>query len=143
MILQNHKTHKYNRIGRKVISIICIPCLGFMLYFFYLKYNIGIPCLFHKITGWYCPGCGLTRAIVSLLQFDFYQAFRYNSFGIILLPFLLVYVQYQLICWGFQWKDKLTPHIPKAVTYGLLILVLLYGVLRNLDLFSYLAPTNI
>ena len=28
--------------------------------------NLSFPCLFHLATGYYCPGCGGTRAIASL-----------------------------------------------------------------------------
>lgn len=33
------------------------------------KWNIfGLPCLFHVITGYYCPGCGGRRALDSLFH---------------------------------------------------------------------------
>ncbi|MCI8363878.1 MAG: DUF2752 domain-containing protein [Eubacterium sp.] len=38
------------------------------------------PCLFHRITGLYCPGCGGTRAFTSLLQGDFISCFVYHPF---------------------------------------------------------------
>lgn len=28
----------------------------------------GMPCLFHRFTGLYCPGCGGTRAFLMLLR---------------------------------------------------------------------------
>ena len=39
--------------------------------------NLNFPCLFHLATGYYCPGCGGTRAIASLLhgQVILYTAF--------------------------------------------------------------------
>lgn len=36
------------------------------------------PCLFHQITGYYCPGCGITRAIIALLHGDFAASFWYH-----------------------------------------------------------------
>ena len=28
-----------------------------------------IPCLFHELTGFYCPGCGGTRAVLALVPY--------------------------------------------------------------------------
>lgn len=36
------------------------------------------PCLFHKVTGLYCPGCGGTRAIIAFLHGEFVQSLRYH-----------------------------------------------------------------
>ena len=30
--------------------------------------NYLYPCLFHTVTGYYCPGCGGTRAVCALFQ---------------------------------------------------------------------------
>ena len=40
----------------------------------------GFPCLFHFITGLYCPGCGGTRAVRALLQGDVVKSFCYHPF---------------------------------------------------------------
>ena len=37
-----------------------------------------IPCLFHMITGLYCPGCGGTRAALALLRGQVVKSLLYN-----------------------------------------------------------------
>lgn len=38
-------------------------------------------CPFFFLTGLYCPGCGMTRGGISLLQGDFAMAFSYHPFS--------------------------------------------------------------
>lgn len=38
------------------------------------------PCLLHLLTGYYCPGCGGTRAVASLLRAKPLQSFAYHPF---------------------------------------------------------------
>ena len=33
------------------------------------------PCMFHLLTGWYCPGCGGTRAVYALLRGQWLRSF--------------------------------------------------------------------
>jgi hypothetical protein len=36
------------------------------------------PCIFHALTGYYCPGCGGTRAVNALLRGQLLKAFAYH-----------------------------------------------------------------
>lgn len=38
----------------------------------------GLPCLFHLITGLYCPGCGGTRAVKYLLDGNIGKSIQYH-----------------------------------------------------------------
>ena len=47
----------------------------------------GVPvCLFRAMTGLPCPGCGLTRALSSLIQGHPAAAFSYHPFAFLVLP---------------------------------------------------------
>ena len=124
----------------KRIGIVLI-CIIFIL----IIYSMGIyiPCPIHLITGLHCPGCGITRCIVSILELDFYKAFRYNPLIFILLPFLCSYVIYKLYIWILDRKDNVTNKLKGYPMYILIIILIGYGILRNISYFSWLAPTEI
>ena len=44
-----------------------------------------IPCLFHSVTDVPCPGCGMTRACLSLTHGHLTDALRYHPFSIVIL----------------------------------------------------------
>ena len=105
----------------------------FLLLFCQMK-KIYLPCLFHKFTNLYCPGCGITRMFLSLLKLDFYQAFRYNPLVFLLLVF---FIPVKILIKNIPKKYK------NYASYFLVFVVVLYGVLRNTSMFSYLKPTII
>ena len=37
-----------------------------------------MPCVLHALTGYYCPGCGGTRAVEALLRFQVLRSFVYH-----------------------------------------------------------------
>ena len=43
-------------------------------------------CLFHRLTGLDCPGCGATRALHHLLHGEVMTALHFNAFLILSLP---------------------------------------------------------
>ncbi|WP_057675753.1 DUF2752 domain-containing protein, partial [Xanthomonas citri] len=57
------------------------------------------PCVFRAVTGCYCPGCGMTRALYALVHFDLPGAFAMNPaavLGLFILP--------GLIAWKAGWR---------------------------------------
>lgn len=42
-------------------------------------YIFSITCPIYKFTGIPCLGCGMTRAWISVLNFEFFEAFKYHS----------------------------------------------------------------
>ena len=122
------------------LKLAIIALLGFLLYYLLNLYTgFAIFCPFHKFTGLYCPGCGVTRLLFSLIKLDFYQAFRYNPLVFILLIIGIIYLLIKFILKKFNIIIK----VPNYVWYILIIIVIIYGILRNIPEFSWLAPTNV
>lgn len=111
------------------------------LYFTGEGEGAGIPCMFHQITGFYCSGCGASRALRSVLHFDFYQALRYNAIFTVCLPLLAAYFGALLFSYIRFGKDRISEKIPMKLVWIFIAAAILYGVLRNVPAFSFLAPT--
>ena len=76
----------------------------------------------------------------ALLQFDFYQAFRYNPLLFILL--ILGIITFLFIT--FYYIKKKVFLIPSWKTWiVVLILLIVYMILRNIPIFSYFIPTEV
>ncbi len=124
----------------RLFLMIFLIFIGLILYLLLgHHFNIYIFCLFKKLTGLYCPGCGITRMLYSIVNLKFYQAFRYNPLLFIMLPFgIFFYIDYLIR------KDKsIYKKIPSKFWYLVIIILIIYGILRNISEFSFLAPTDI
>lgn len=95
-------------------------------------------CMFHLLTGLYCPGCGATRAGYQLLHGNFLTALHDNALFVAALPALAARGVW-------FWKRKISNQpvrffIPPYALWIFLAVALLFVVLRNLPAFSFLAP---
>ena len=66
----------------KMVIIIAVVVIAF----YALMSILGITCPVKYLTGVSCPGCGMTRACLSALRFDFESAFYYHPLWILMLP---------------------------------------------------------
>ncbi len=122
------------------LSLVIILGIAYLLLGSY--FNIYLPCPIYQITHLYCPGCGITRAFRSLLSLNFYQAFRYYNL-IILLPIFIIYYGEDLLDKKGIKNLNLKRFMTNKFWYTILVLVIIYGVLRNIPYFNYLIPTKV
>ncbi len=102
--------------------------LGFLYLLFLDLTGIGIPCLFHLVTGLKCPGCGVTTMVLSLSRLDFLSAYKANPFLLLTLPFLFFEVVYA----GFYLPMKNKRNKANDVLLILYAIgLLVFGILRN------------
>ena len=93
-----------------------------------------LKCGFHELTGFYCPGCGGTRAVLSLLKFRPIRSVLYHPLPVyvaaVLANFMVRFVSAYLL--PARVKHRLKP--PKfRAAYLVIAAVLLAGnfVVRN------------
>ncbi|MDR3134227.1 MAG: DUF2752 domain-containing protein [Prevotellaceae bacterium] len=114
------------------LIIICLILLGGVYFIFNPEKGFFPPCLFYRVTGFQCPGCGSQRAIHSLLHLRIGEAFCYNLLLIpaLLLVFLLVY----LTCFGGK---KRAPQLYRKLSgrkfiLSVLFIIIIYWIARNI-----------
>lgn len=78
----------------KLYSILLIACLGGFIYLFYsiqnLQQETAAVCIIKNVTGYPCPSCGTTRAVLLLLKGKFIDSLLLNPFGIIVAVIMAV-----------------------------------------------------
>lgn len=96
----------------KKLWLLLIMAVYFAIAYILLDYY-GISCVFLKILGFPCIGCGMTRAFLALLRLDFYAAIRYNII-VFFMPYIFLYIFLDL-------KKKIYTILLSAV--GILVII--------------------
>jgi hypothetical protein len=101
--------------------------------------NPFFACVFHQVTGLWCPGCGGTRMAHALVHFDLHRAIEMNVLPFVAAPLLLL-----LAARLNDWLPASTERYTRFVANGWFwaVLVFGFGVVRNLPWapFAWMAP---
>lgn len=120
-----------NTRSKKVLRAgIILLCAGLFYAFFLLRSGVGIPCLFYRLTGFKCPGCGVSRMCLALLRGDFGEAFRQNRAVLMLLP-AGVYLAVSWCIGYIRSGSRLLCGASKWVAWGMVVVLVAFGVARN------------
>ncbi len=106
----------------------------------------GYPrCLFYEATGYYCAGCGATRALHALLHGKLTEALHDNALFVVLLPVALALVLKWAgpAWWENRWPSgQLAPRALVLRALALLAVAAVFMTARNLPgaPFGWLRP---
>ena len=119
------------RLQQRLKPIIFFTALGVLYYIWLKATGIGIPCIFKTVTGYSCPGCGITRMLEAVLRLDFKAAYKYNGAVLILLPILGAVYGFETVRYIKDGKTKYTL-VSKLVMAVACVILLTFGVVRNI-----------
>lgn len=94
------------------------------------QYDFWPKCILNYYTGYYCPGCGNTRALSALLHGDLPGSLKKNILFIPTVAAVVLTLVYPKIAYN------------RVFTWSLVIIYILFFILRNLPYypFTLLAP---
>ena len=121
------------RAGRLFRELGWILVMGIAYAIWFSFTGIGIPCPIRAVTGYRCPGCGITHCAVNLLHGRVREAFEANQFVFILAPFGLIYGLWRAVRYIRVGSEEIS--IPETVVFAiLLILAIAFAFYRNIYL---------
>jgi hypothetical protein len=93
----------------------------FLIFIIYLFLNIiHIGCPIKYLSGISCPGCGMTRSVIAVLQLNFQHAFHYHPL-FVLTPVMLLL---------FLFENYINPKLNKILWGSIITLFLITYIFR-------------
>lgn len=117
--------------SRKLIIAAALLLIAGGLYYLAIMYlGIGIRCPFERLTGYRCPGCGITTMFINLAAGNLRGAWESNQLTFALIPFYVFLIGFL----GYRFVKHEERELPKwigAMVWVLIVAYLVFGVLRN------------
>jgi hypothetical protein len=138
--MANPPAAKWSAEQTRVALIAAAAVVGGVLLHYYAPATLHLPgCPFYQLTGLYCPGCGSTRAIHHLMNFELATAFRCNPMLIIFIPFLTAWFGSRALRTFHLWKGAVFNVSPKS-TWALTAIMISWFIVRNLPFAWFKIP---
>ncbi len=118
-----------------LVIVVMLVVSALLLLFLYNPENVSFypRCIFLKLTGFQCAGCGSLRFIHSILNGEFSKAWSYNPFLFLVSPFILLMLILSLARYKITSIEKLYRILNSSVVITILIvLTLFWWIYRNL-----------
>ena len=121
---------KKKRIKTLFFVMAILLAVAIVYYFLYLNFpRFVIKCLLKEITGFKCPGCGITRMLVNFFKFNFMDGIKYNLFLAVTLPYVAYVIGYSC---DLYIKGKDASKIFSVFCYMYVGMLIVWGIVRNI-----------
>lgn len=119
------------RLTQICFWVVLVLVIGILYGIFVGVTGWGVPCVIYEITGFRCPGCGITHMCVAIMQGDFILAMRHNVVLFFLSPILVLVLGDYLIRYirTGHWKMRKWQNI---AVYIMIVILIIFAIVRNI-----------
>ncbi len=139
-ILPKAHGSRWHRWVWLVLAIALLPVLILLFSFNPAHHGFYPMCVFYRVTGLQCPGCGGLRAAHHLLHGEIITAFRFNQLFVLALPVLAVIGVRRMI--RGEIAKPIPPRTQARWAWISFVILLLFWIVRNLPLEVFKLPTE-
>lgn len=116
--------------SKKTIKTVLLLLAAGLCYLVWIKLTgLALPCMFRSLTGFKCPGCGITTMFTALASLDFKASFNANPFLFVTAPFLCGEIIYRIYLKCSNMKCNKAREAA-VICYGIALCI--FGIVRNL-----------
>jgi len=126
------------RFAALVLVMVVLAVMAFIYFINPSAHHFYPVCQFHRLTGLNCPGCGATRAMYALLHGNIATAVHDNVLFVVGLALAGLRGGWFL---ANHLRGRANgPFFPPRLLLPVLVVMLVFGILRNLPAFAFLSP---
>ncbi len=132
------KQRKYLRVALWCHGI-CVGITPVFLLLSYLTRSWGVfrlgECLYRQVLHIYCPGCGGTRALSSLVRFDFWEAFTYCP-ALFLFVLVVIWMDTWIVLSILRKQERLLRFASPHIFWGVIGVAFVISIIRTVLAYS-------
>lgn len=126
-----HNNLEIKKRVKNLFFVIIILAILLITYFFIYTYfpEFTFKCAFFEITGFKCPGCGITRMLSNFIELKFEEGYIYNIFLAGTLPIILIGAIY--LGYSYVYNKKAGKGF-NILCFIYAVLLIIWGIVRNI-----------
>ncbi len=119
-----------DKVRKHILTIYSIVIGVGLAYTLWIKLTgLSLPCFYYTTTGFYCPGCGISRMFLALFKLQIGEAFFYNPVVFIL---LVLWNLIGITCFINKPFFMRNRKVLFTFFYTSIAVLFIYGILRNI-----------
>ena len=121
---------KKKRLKNLFFVAIILVIVAIAYYFLYKNFpQLALKCAFYEVSGFKCPGCGVTHMLVHFIELDFVKGIEHNVFLGATFPFVGYVIAYSCYLYVMDKKGSKVFNV-SCIVYVIMLFV--WGIVRNI-----------